>query len=55
MAEFFLEIGSEEIPSGYIEPALKYMKEEISSFFSRNRIQAEKPITMGLQDGLYYQ
>ena len=47
MAEFFLEIGSEEIPSGYIEPALKYMKEDISSFFSRNRIQAEKPITMG--------
>ncbi|MBC8282883.1 MAG: glycine--tRNA ligase subunit beta [Nitrospinae bacterium] len=47
MAEFFIEIGSEEIPSGYIEPALKYLKEEISSFFSRNRIEAENPITMG--------
>ena len=47
MAEFFIEIGSEEIPSSYIEPALKFMKEEISSFFSRNRIQAENPKTMG--------
>ena len=47
MAEFFIEIGSEEIPSSYIEPALKFMKEEISSFFFRNRIQAEKPKTMG--------
>ena len=47
MAEFFIEIGSEEIPSGYIEPALKYMKEEISSFFLRHRIEAENSITMG--------
>ena len=47
MAEFFIEIGSEEIPSSYIEPALKFMKEEISSFFSRNRIQSENPKTMG--------
>ena len=47
MAEFFIEIGSEELPSSYIEPALKFMKEEISSFFSRNRIQAENPKTMG--------
>jgi len=47
MAEFFIEIGSEEIPSSYIEPALNYMKEEISSFFSRNRIEAETPKIMG--------
>ena len=47
MAEFFIEIGSEEIPSSYIEPALKYMREEIRSFFSRNRIEAENPKTMG--------
>ena len=47
MAEFFIEIGSEEIPSSYIEPALKYMREEIHSFFSRNRIEAENPKTMG--------
>lgn len=47
MAEFFIEIGSEEIPSGYIKSALKYMKEEVSSFFNKNRIEAESPITMG--------
>jgi glycyl-tRNA synthetase beta chain len=47
MAEFFIEIGSEEIPSGYVEPALRYMKKELSSFFSKNRIDAEVPKTMG--------
>ena len=47
MAEFFIEIGSEEIPSGYVEPALRYMKKELSSFFAKNRIDAEAPKTMG--------
>ena len=47
MAEFFIEIGSEEIPSGYVEPALRYMKKELSSFFVKNRIDAEVPKTMG--------
>ena len=47
MAEFFIEIGSEEIPPGYVEPALRYMKKELSSFFSKNRIDAEVPKTMG--------
>ncbi|MZH04007.1 MAG: glycine--tRNA ligase subunit beta [Nitrospinae bacterium] len=47
MAEFFMEIGSEEIPSGYVEPALRYMEKELSSFFTRNRIDAETPKTMG--------
>ena len=47
MAEFFIEIGSEEIPSGYVAPALRYMKKELSSFFSKNRIDAEVPKTMG--------
>lgn len=47
MPEFFIEIGSEEIPSGYVEPALKYMKKELSSFFSKNRIDAEEPRIMG--------
>jgi len=47
MAEFFIEIGSEEIPSGYVEPALSFMKGELSSFFSKNRIDAEAPKTMG--------
>jgi len=47
MAEFFIEIGSEELPSGYVEPALLYLKEELASFFSKNRIDAEAPKTMG--------
>ena len=34
MPEFFIEIGSEEIPSGYVQPALEYMCEELASFFS---------------------
>jgi len=40
MAEFFLEIGSEEIPSGYIPPALSFLEKEVSEFFSKNRIEA---------------
>ena len=47
MAEFFIEIRSEEIPSEYVEPALRYMKKELSSFFAKNRIDAEVPKTMG--------
>ncbi len=47
MPEFFIEIGSEEIPSGYVQPALEYMGEELASFFSRNRIRAEAPRIMG--------
>ena len=34
MSEFFLEIGSEELPSGYVQPALDYMNKELSSFFA---------------------
>ena len=47
MPEFFIEIGSEEIPSGYVEPALEYMREELASFFARNQIQAEVPQILG--------
>ena len=47
MPEFFIEIGSEEIPSGYVQPALEYMCEELASFFSSNRIQSEMPKTLG--------
>ncbi len=43
MPEFFLEIGSEEIPSGYVQPALEYMRAELTAFFSSNRIAAETP------------
>jgi len=47
MPEFFIEIGSEEIPSGYVQPALEYMREELTAFFARNRIQAEAPEILG--------
>ena len=47
MPEFFIEIGSEEIPSGYVQPALEYMREELTAFFTRNRIQAEVPEILG--------
>ncbi len=47
MPEFFLEIGSEEIPSGYVQPALEYMREELAAFFAKNQIQAEAPVIFG--------
>ncbi len=47
MPEFFLEIGSEEIPSGYVQPALESMREELAAFFSRNQIKAEAPEILG--------
>lgn len=47
MAEFFLEIGSEELPSGYVQLALDYMHKELAAFFSKNRIDAKVPKTMG--------
>ena len=47
MPELFLEIGSEEIPSGYVQPALEYMRGELASFFSRNRIKAGVPEILG--------
>ena len=33
MPELFLEIGTEEIPSRFIVPALDYLKKETSLFF----------------------
>ena len=47
MPEFFIEIGSEEIPSGYVEPALIYMREELASFFAGHQIQAGTPQVLG--------
>jgi len=47
MTEFFLEIGSEEIPAGYIEPALNSMNRELTAFFAKNRLQADAGQTMG--------
>jgi glycyl-tRNA synthetase beta chain len=47
MPDFFLEIGSEEIPSGYVQPALESMRAELAAFFSRNQIKAEAPEILG--------
>ena len=47
MPELFLEIGSEEIPSGYVHPALGNMREELAAFFSRNQIKADFPEAFG--------
>lgn len=43
MPELFIEIGSEEIPAGYIEPALEYLKNELHGFLEKNRIEAGSP------------
>ena len=47
MAELFLEIGTEEIPSRFMGPALDYLKNEMSAFFEKNRIQAGEARVMG--------
>ena len=47
MPELFLEIGAEEIPSRFIGQALDYLKKEMSSFFEKNRIQANEGRVMG--------
>ncbi len=43
MPELFIEIGCEEIPAGYIEPALEYLKNELNGFLQKNRIEAGSP------------
>jgi glycyl-tRNA synthetase beta chain len=47
MTEFFLEIGCEEIPAGYIEPALASMNRELTAFFAKNRIQTDRGQVFG--------
>ena len=47
MPELFLEIGTEEIPSRFMGPALDYLKKEMSAFFEKNRIQANAGRVMG--------
>ena len=51
MAEFFIEIGSEEIPSGYVEPALRYMEKELSSFFPTTGLTQKSQKLWALRDG----
>lgn len=47
MAELFLEIGTEEIPSRFMGLALDYLKNEMAAFFEKNRIQANEGRVMG--------
>ncbi len=48
MAEtLFLEIGTEEIPAGYIIPALESMSAQMVRFLDENRIAHGKPETEG--------
>lgn len=45
MPEFFFEIGTEEIPARYVEPALSHMTRALVDFFSKNRVKAGEPRT----------
>lgn len=44
---FYLEIGCEEIPAGYIGPALEAMAMEMVRFLNENRIDHGTPFTTG--------
>ena len=47
MPDLFIEIGTEEIPAGYIEPALADMGQKLADFFEKGRVQAGAPQVMG--------
>ena len=47
MPDFILEIGAEEIPAGYIAPALKAMAANLSRQLDSNRIQYGDVTTYG--------
>ncbi len=38
MPDLFLEIGSEEIPAGYLTPALNYLERELTGFLNKSHI-----------------
>jgi glycyl-tRNA synthetase beta chain len=44
---FYLEIGSEEIPAGYIQPALTAMAAQMTRFLDEHRIGHGEPFTTG--------
>ena len=44
---FYLEVGCEEIPAGYISPALEAMALEMGRFLDENRIGHGQPFTTG--------
>ncbi|CAI2719566.1 glycine--tRNA ligase subunit beta [Nitrospina watsonii] len=47
MPELFFEIGTEEIPAGYIEPALKHLSGQLSDYLEKHRLHAGKPVWVG--------
>ena len=47
MPELFLEIGTEEIPSRFMSPALDYLKQEMSAFLKKNQIHSSVARVMG--------
>ncbi len=47
MPDLLFEIGAEEIPAGYIEPALAALKSEFETALKSNRLQADKIRTTG--------
>ncbi|MHC4270326.1 MAG: glycine--tRNA ligase subunit beta [Planctomycetota bacterium] len=47
MSNLLLEIGTEEIPAGYISPALKQMEELFAELVKKNRINFESIHTTG--------
>ncbi len=47
MAELLIEIGTEELPAGYIAPALASMTESLVVWLKKNHITASEPLTCG--------
>jgi glycyl-tRNA synthetase beta chain len=45
--QWYLEIGSEEIPAGYISPALEAMATQMVRFLDENRVSHGEPFTTG--------
>lgn len=43
----YIEIGTEEIPAGYIQPALESMAASMSKFLDENRIAHGEPVVAG--------
>ncbi len=47
MSNLLLEIGTEEIPAGYISPALKQMEELFAESVKKNRLNFDSIHTTG--------
>ncbi len=47
MPDLLIEIGTEEIPAGYIEPALADMGQKLAEFLAKGRVAAGKPQLLG--------